>query len=158
MLRSILWFYKFCFSLLRSPTCFIVIIYMYWHWFDIWDRQALLHTKGEADFLLGHLEMANKKMHQTFSFHTYPWGWGWTDAFLGQTGWQSPILQFSPDCKLDVKSDNWLKAVAKYVFLIKLCAFFLSSSSYFHCQLPQPFPGFCGFQHISIHPLTGSCC
>ena len=63
-------------------------------------------------------------MHQTFSFHIYPWGWGWTDEFLGHTGWQSAILQFSPDCKLDVKSDNCLKVIAKYVLLLKLCALF----------------------------------
>lgn len=63
--------------------------------------------------------MENKKMHQTFCFHIYPRGWGWTDAFLGQTGWQSAILQSSPDCKLDVKPDNCLKVVAKYVLLLK---------------------------------------
>lgn len=33
---------------------------MYRHWFDVWDRQALLHTEGEADFLLGDLEMAKQ--------------------------------------------------------------------------------------------------
>lgn len=44
-----------------SPTCFIVIIYMHRHWFDVWDRQALLHTEGEADFLLGDLEMARQE-------------------------------------------------------------------------------------------------
>lgn len=34
---------------------------MYRHWFDVWDKQALLHTKGEADFLLGDLEMARQE-------------------------------------------------------------------------------------------------
>lgn len=97
---------------------------MYWHWFDIWDRQALFHAEGEVNFLLGHLEMEHKKTHQTFPFHIYPLGLGWAGAFLGQTGWQSAILQSSPDCKLDVQSHNCLKVVAKYVLLLKWCGLF----------------------------------
>lgn len=58
---SLLWFHMFNWGLLRSPTCFIVIIYMYRHWFDVWDRQALLHTEGEADFLLRDLEMPRQE-------------------------------------------------------------------------------------------------
>lgn len=34
---------------------------MYRHRFDVRDRQALLHTEGEADFLLGDLETARQE-------------------------------------------------------------------------------------------------
>lgn len=70
----------------------------------------------------------DKKMHQNFSKLSLR-------LRLNQILWQCAIVEFPSVCKLDVKWDNCLKAVAKH-FVAKIACSFLSS--YFHCQLPQP--------------------